>query len=31
MLRFSKTIEIRMLCANLVEIRYYDISKGWKS
>ena len=27
MLRFSKTIKIRNLCANVVEIHYYDLSK----
>ena len=27
MLRFLKAIKIRVLCANLVEIHYYDVSK----
>ena len=27
MLAFSKTIKIRVLCANLVEIQWFDVSK----
>ena len=27
MLRFSEPIKIRVLCANLVEIQYYGVSK----
>ena len=27
MLAFSKTIKIRVLCANLVEILWFDVSK----
>ena len=30
MLRFPNAIKIRVLIANLVEINYYDVSKGYK-
>ena len=31
MLAFSKTIKIRVLCANLVEIHWFDVSKTVKN